>query len=106
MHVSTLGRRLPSLQKSFGRICFSVVVFFLCLGRPCGPALLLCFFVVWGGVVGQLCCCVFSLFGAAMWASSVVVVGGGGGGGGGVGVGVCVDVDVVVVVVVVVVGCW
>ena len=52
----------------------SAVVFFLCLGRPCGPALLLCFFVVWGGLVGQLCCCVFSLFGAAMWASSVVVV--------------------------------
>ena len=35
----------------------SAVVFFCCLWRPCGPALLLCFFFVWGGHVGQLCCC-------------------------------------------------
>ena len=31
------------------------------LGRPCGPALLVCFFVVvWGGSLGRLCClCLF-----------------------------------------------
>ena len=51
----------------------SAVVFFCCLWRPCGPALLLCFFFVWGGLVGQLCCCVFLLFGGALWASSAVV---------------------------------
>ena len=61
-----------------------------CLGRPCRPALLLCFLLmfgaavsassavvffaaVWGGRVGQLCCCFFCQCGAAVSASSAVV---------------------------------
>ena len=54
--------------------CMYCCCVFFGLGWPCGLALRLCFFVVCGGLVGQLCCCVFSLFGAAMWASVVVVV--------------------------------
>ena len=59
------------------RWVMTIVFLFFRLGRPGGPALrpLSFLFFVWGGLVGQLCCCVFLfLFGAAPWASSIVCV--------------------------------
>ena len=55
----------PTARMGFTAVSSDCCVsFFFCLGRPCGPALLLCFFVlVWCGPLGQLCClCLFCFF--------------------------------------------
>ena len=78
-----------AVSASSAVVSFAVVC---CLGRPCGPALLLCLLLLFGAAVWAssavvcFCSCLgrpcgpalllyfFVLFGAAVWASCVVVV--------------------------------